>query len=375
MSKQICTIAHVQVIPKLSGAQLFSFEILKNTLADRKYIICSSSEIVDNKQKEDFIRQFNSIDVEIIWVKHLKRSIGLHDILVFPELYHIFKKYNFDIIHTNSTKPGFVARITARLAGIKKIIHTVHGIAFHKHTSFITRLLFYIIEIISLQFGHYNVTVNKFYLKYYKFFPWKKSISIYNGIDFTKLQNNQIHSRSEIVKLLFVGRLDKQKDPLTLIKAFYLCKKKHNEISLNIVGDGDLFDDCVNLVNALGLNDSVVMYGWSGSTSEFYNNSDIFISPSIFEAFGFTLTEAAYYKLPIIATNVEGIPEVVIDEKMGFLTEPKDINRISDKIIYLIENPEIAVNMGEYGHTYVTKNFPIEKMINQYNALYHTFED
>ncbi|MEQ5196998.1 glycosyltransferase, partial [Klebsiella pasteurii] len=173
---------------------------------------------------------------------------GFHDIFAFNELFKIFKKYQFDIVHTNSTKPGFIARISARLAGIKKIIHTVHGISFHKNTPFISRLLFYIVEIISLHFGHFNVTVNQFYLRYYKIFPSKKSFCIYNGLDFSKLDNNNKNIFYSNINLLFVGRLDKQKDPLTLINAFYLCHKRYNNLILHIVGDGELFDKCINLI-------------------------------------------------------------------------------------------------------------------------------
>ncbi|HEI9845846.1 glycosyltransferase family 4 protein [Morganella morganii] len=365
------SIAHIQVIPKLSGAQLFSLEILKNTNINERYIICSSSETTDKNQKNEFIRQFENIGVKIIWVKYLKRNIGIHDILAFWELYSICKKYKFDIVHTNSTKPGFIARISARIAGIKKIIHTVHGISFHRNCTLIVRLFFYMIEIISLQFGHYNITVNKYYLKYYRICPWKKSYSIYNGVDFKKL--NTIESKPKDLntfKILFVGRLDKQKDPLSLIHAVSLCYKKYKNISLDIIGDGYLFKECIELIKELNLTDIINIRGWCNTPSIYYQSSDIFISPSIFEAFGFTLTEAAYYKLPIIATNVEGIPEVVKDKKMGFLVNPRDINEIAEKIIYFIENPKILKEMGEYGHYYVTNNFPIAKMVRKYNMLY-----
>ncbi len=167
-------IAHVQVIPKLSGAQKFSLEIFKNVSNFEKYIICAEFEDETEEQRNDFVTHFKQANVNIIWCKNLKRKIGFHDIKSIIELYNIFRKYKFDVVHTNSTKPGIIARIAAKIAGVKKVIHTVHGISFHKEVNIFSRIIFYFLEIVALQFGNTNVTVNKNYLKYYKFMFWKK---------------------------------------------------------------------------------------------------------------------------------------------------------------------------------------------------------
>ncbi len=103
-----------------------------------------------------------------------------------------------------------------------------------------------------------------------------------------------------------------------LIKAYALLASKHPRVHLNIVGDGELRRACENLVSSLGITDQVTFHGWVEKPYAYYMNCDVFVCPSLYEAFGFTFIEAAYFKKPILASNVEGIPEVVIDKKMGF---------------------------------------------------------
>ncbi|HDX3413301.1 TPA: glycosyltransferase [Escherichia coli] len=75
-------------------------------------------------------------------------------------------------------------------------------------------------------------------------------------------------------------------------------------------------------------------------------------------------------KKPIIATSVEGIPEVVVDSKMGYLIKPGDFLDLSKRMTNLLESNSLCVAMGEYGHKYVTSNFDIEKCVEKYQAVY-----
>ncbi|CDH00889.1 glycosyltransferase family 4 protein [Xenorhabdus bovienii] len=363
-------VAHIQVIPKLSGVQNFSLHILSNLKNYDKYIICSDTEVVNEQQKKEFINQFENFGIKIIWLKHLKRAIGIHDILACYELWKIFKKYNFDIIHTNSTKPGIIGRIVAKLSGCKKIIHTVHGISFHKNEKFIKRILFYLLEIFSLQFGHINISVNKYYLKFYQLFFWKKTINIYNGIDFNRLNENIDITLKNKKNILFVGRLDTQKNPLGAILAFDELLKKDSDIYFDIVGDGDLRKDCEDLVHKLGIEKNVNFHGWSNTPVKFYLNSSLFFCPSLHEAFGFTFVEAAFFKLPIISSNVEGIPEVVINKKMGLLSEPYNYKQMAENIYSILNNSSLSEEMGNYGKQFVKENFQLSECIEKYSTIY-----
>lgn len=374
-------IVHVQVIPKLSGAQLFSLSLLSSLSSELydKYIIFSEDEDVTVQQKEEVVTRFSAAGVKIIWLKSLRRSIGVHDVKCLLELVSIFKKHCFDIVHTNSTKPGIIARIAARVAGIKKIIHTVHGIAYHDNIPLLKRVFFYLIEVISTPFGHYNICVNKFYLKYYRWLPFVRSMTIYNGLDFLSLsaksgisvpERNYDFTQRE-VKLLFVGRLDEQKDPLTLLQAFKLLStSRERRFKLSMVGDGELMEACKQYCIENNLIDDVTIHGWVSQPQSLYATSDIFVCPSIYEAFGFTFVEAAYYGLPIVATNVEGIPEVVIDNYMGHLVQSKSPEQLAFAILNIANNQKVYQVFAQNAHNSVVSRFSIENMIAGYKKIY-----
>ncbi|MGL9750643.1 MAG: hypothetical protein ACR5LC_03615 [Symbiopectobacterium sp.] len=111
---------HVQVIPKLSGVQQVSLDILSNLYGDYdQYVIFGGSY----EATPEFIARFESKGITVLFVKSLRREIGCLDINATCELFHLFKKYKFDIIHTNSTKPGIIARLSAKMAVCDYVIH------------------------------------------------------------------------------------------------------------------------------------------------------------------------------------------------------------------------------------------------------------
>lgn len=362
-------IAHVQVIPHLSGAQQVSFDILSslNNNSNDLYMICG--ELTESSK--DFIEAFSSINVKIIEVKNLKRDIGSHDIYAFSDLYSVFKKNNFDIVHTNSTKPAILARISARLAGCKKIVHTVHGIAFHTHVSILKRIFFYLIEIFSLYFGHKNISVNNYYRKFY---PLVKTITVYNGIDFSTFDRKCIQKDyKDKINFAFFARLDDQKNPLDFIYAVHLLDNKGildgKNIYFTLAGDGELKKECEQLIKQLDLESKIKMEGWISDKNAFLNTVDVICQPSKWEAFGLVFIEAAYFGIPAIATKVEGIPEVVIDGETGLLYDGGAME-LSLCILNLINNPSLIEKLGENARTRALKEFTKQKMIEKYHQVY-----
>lgn len=379
-------IAHVQVTPKLSGAQLFSLQIFKS-LPDEyyeKYLITSSKDGATPLQIQDLVNAYEACNVKVILLQSLKRKIGFYDIRCFKDMYRIFREHDFDIVHTNSTKPGIISRIAAFFAGVKKIIHTVHGISYHKFLSIHKRAFYYTIEVVAMCFGDYNVCVNKYYLKYYNWVLFKKSINIYNGYDFSALADDLcpkkfeatslVDGDSDDFKLLFVGRLDDQKDPMTLLHAFKLLMNQNSSekirFTLSIVGDGELYDACDEFCQVNNLYPAVTLHGWSSNPFPYYKASHLFVSPSIYEAFGFTFVEASYFGLPIVATNVEGIPEVVLDGQTGVLVQPKSPQAVADAIIKIASDKTVYTYLSRNSRSSVQSRFGLSSMVASYRKIY-----
>ncbi|MDU4289613.1 glycosyltransferase family 4 protein [Mixta calida] len=361
-------IAHVQVIPKMSGVQQVSLDIL-NGINDeniQKYVICGT--LCDDA----FTQAFNEAGVHIIPLPSIKREIGMHDIVCLFELIRLFKKEKFDIIHTNSTKPGIIARIAAKLAGIKKIIHTVHGIAFHKHVSLFHRFFYYVLENFATLFGDVNVTVNRCYVSFY---PFVKSKVIYNGVDFSKLNVTEFEPekrRENQIHFAFLARLDEQKNPLEFVEAVNILLKNYTgkaRLKFTLAGDGELSEECKVLIETYNLQDHIAMPGWIKDKDTFFNNVDVLCQPSKWEAFGLVFVEAAFYRIPAIARRVEGIPEVVLDGSTGILYS-EGAHQLAEKMNNYIENPESITVMGHNARINALEKFSKERMLKEYNALY-----
>ncbi|MBQ4834231.1 glycosyltransferase family 4 protein [Pseudoalteromonas sp. MMG010] len=360
-------IIHIQVVPQLSGVQQVSLDILKGLGPDfDKYILFGG-----RSEDDSFNKNFEEYGIKVIYVESLARNISLKDIKAFWDLYVFFKINDFDIVHTNSTKPGILARVAAKLAGIKQVYHTVHGIAFHQHEPRLKRFFYYSLEIISSLFGDLNITVNKYYLKYYPRL-FCKSQAVYNGVDFSKLTVQKRNS-SDCINIGFFARLDQQKDPLTFIHIVnHLLENKmlHHKVHFYLAGDGELREQCLDLIKRLNLNKTITYVGWVSNKSDFFNGIDILCQPSLWEAFGLNLAEAGYFSIPCVASNVEGIPEVVLHDKTGILCPAQNVKLFSEAIAKLVNDAEYRALLSAQAAKNVKVNFQQSTMVKHYKELY-----
>jgi len=364
-------IAHVQVLPILSGVQNISLEILSGLSSEKydKYLICS----LDVIESQVFKDKFENAGVTIIRLASLKRSIGLHDVKVCRDLYRLFKLHRFDIVHSHSTKPGIVARAMARVAGVKAVIHTVHGVAFHKNERLDKRIVFYGLEFFATFFGHYLTSVNAYYHRYYKFVKDENFRVIHNGVDIdVQLTARDVGAKDSVKNILFLSRLDKAKDPITLLKAVNLLAIRYQrcDFRLLVAGEGEYMAEALRYVENNNLAKCVDFLGWIEDKHAVYAQADIFCVPSIFEAFGLVFAEAGLHQLPTVATTVEGIPEVVIDGETGILVKPGDYELLAEKLNFLLDNPQERIRLGKNAKSHVINSFSRRRMVSDYEQLY-----
>ncbi|MEZ9512691.1 glycosyltransferase family 4 protein [Vibrio breoganii] len=372
MSK-VKKIIHVQVLPKMSGVQKVSFDILKNLPENYEKYILFGGELGRNEELE---KRFNDINVEVIYLDELRRDVGLHDLAAFKQLYYHFKTNKYDIVHTNSSKPAIIARIAAKLSGVNFVVHTIHGIAFHKYEKSIKRLVYWSAEYFSSLFGDKLISVNRGYLSYFPLI--KNKTVIYNAIE-ENVENEKSHLKdNNIFTVGFLSRLDTQKDPLTLLKAVKCIKDKgkyKNKIKFIFGGDGELKDECISYVNEFELEEYVTFIGWvsSDTKSSFYQSIDVFCLPSIYEAFGLVLLEAAQFSKTIIASNVEGIPEVVTDGETGLLFDAKNYELLASKILLLYNDPKLLTVLSNNASLELPKKFDFKSTIEAYIKVYDEY--
>lgn len=208
--------------------------------------------------------------------------------------------------------------------------------------------------------------------------PESKIFQLSNGIDFNYLQakkkkitKSQLGLSAEDFVIGAVGRVH---DKVKRFSSILMALEKINKptIKVLLIGDGPDLDDLRNLSCIKGISDQFITVGFREDTSSFYELMDCFCIPSANEGFGMVAAEAMFYKLPVIASNVGGLKNVVQDEITGILFQPNDINTLAISIIRLYEDNVLRKNMGEAGFLRTRSLFGISHYTEIIQHLYQT---
>ena len=377
MSKKI-KLLHVITHLPIGGAQdntLYTVELLNKDKYDISLSCNLNGELVSRAKKVKHLKLYD--------VPNLRREVSIiNDIRAFLYLYKLIKKENFTIIHTHSSKAGFLGRIAAMLNKTPIVIHTIHGFAFHDYMNSFKKNIFIYLEKLSAKWTHGLVTVsnlNKKKVVDLGIAPIEKLKNIYSGIDLTLFINEkndqfrkELNLDSNHILLGSVGRLSNQKDPITMIEAFCIVIKRFPNAHLTLVGDGELRDEILIKIDQLQLNGRVHLTGNKNDPWKIYHSLDLFIMSSIYEGLGRSITEALSCGVPVVCTSVEGVPEIVRDNKTGILVPPKDPGALATGIIKSLNDMDNARKMAEEGRKFVNENFDVKKMVDDIDKLYDT---
>lgn len=262
----------------------------------------------------------------------------------------VLRRIEPDIIHTNLFQPRVYTTLAKLFYKHSLLITQKHSIVNpQKHNIFI------LFEMISILLNKKVIAISesvKKSLTKFEFIPQNKILVLPNCIDYETYKKNSdrysIRNKNEIV-IGTVGRLEKVKGIKYLLLAMKIILAKFPHIRLEIIGDGSQSENLKKITEKLGISNSVKFFGKFTDVIPFYNKMDIFVLPSILEGFGIVLLEAMASGLPVVATNVDGIREVVIQGESGILIPPKNPDAIAKAVIQIIENPELFRNLVENG--------------------------
>jgi len=205
---------------------------------------------------------------------------------------------------------------------------------------------------------------------------------IYNGVDINKFKppDNKDKIKREFgfgnsKIVLYVGRLYCRKGLLTLLKASPLVLRKFRKVKFVISGKGLGNEESRlrNFARSLGVEENFSFIGYfpDEKLPRLYQAADIFVLPSIYENLPFALLEAMATALPVVTTTVGGIPEVVQDGKNGLLVNPLDFKTLAYKILYLLENPGFAIEIGLLARQTMEKKFNWKDIVKQVFEVYY----
>ena len=145
---------------------------------------------------------------------------------------------------------------------------------------------------------------------------------------------------------------------------------ENKNCKLVLVGDGSQKESLKIFAKSNNLDDSIVFTGWSTDVDKFYSVADAYVMTSIWESFGLVFLDAMRHKLPIVATNTQGIPEVVKDGVTGLLSPVNDPVAIFENLNKIAKDKELRKTLGEAGHERLNQEFSYDKFIREHLNLY-----
>lgn len=315
-------------------------------------------------------------------VRIVSRRFKFDPVCIY-RLCSIMKKENIDIVHTHCHKPNTTGRFAAKLAGVPVIIANEHNVDSWKSNWQLTLdkwLAAHSDKIIAV-----SEAVKSFYVKNANISADKFEV-VYNGVDLDFWQNN-IPAKEMIFKkkaelgllqgdkvIVAIGRLHPQKGHEYLLRAARKIIPRMKNLKFLIIGDGPMKESLESCSERLGIKENVVFTGKRDDVKDILYLSDISVVSSVREGFSNAVLEAMACGKPVVATDVGGNKEIIIDGKNGFIVSSRDEDALADRILTLAGNEELTIRMGLAAKETV-KSFSLSRMIHKTEKLYEELMD
>ncbi|HAM52391.1 MAG TPA: hypothetical protein DCP92_17475 [Nitrospiraceae bacterium] len=319
---------------------------------------------------DSMVEEVQAAGAHVMLMK-LNREDGL--VNLFKKLRHLFSELNPDIVHVQYIAPGLVPIVAAKVAGVKTVFATVHqpGRTYGWRAKFLLRTA---ARLCNAFFCNSRAVEESWFGNSAVLEPGtllckRKHYTIYNSIDLQEIGESVAGvNREELKRSLgisgkkvvgVVGRLREEKGQTVLLDAMVEVLKVIPEVMLVVVGNGPDREKLQQKAHSLGTADHVLWLGQRTPKEVFrlYAIMDIVAVPSLFEGFGLSAAEAMATGVPVVATRVDGLAEVVEDGTSGYLVHVGDSKELAGAITDLLLNPKKAKAMGQSGYGRVKENF------------------
>jgi glycosyltransferase involved in cell wall biosynthesis len=324
---------------------------------------------------------------KVFVVKNLVRDVSpLKDLKALGEIYSFLKKNRYDIVHTHTAKGGFIGRISARLAKVPIIIHTLHGTTFGDFLPFYRRKLYIALEKMAISKTDKIISVSRDLINKYigqKIGYPEKYTVIYSGIDTDRFyeagkipETEKIRLKKELgldpydITIVNISRLEPRKGHKYFLESASRIIERFPQVKFLIVGDGDYKEVLKKRADEFKLSSNLIFTGSRQDIEKVIAISDVSVLTSLWEGLPRVLIQSAAVGKPIVTFEVEGVREIVQNGINGFIVPSRDIETLTERIIFLLEDLEQARNMGIQGREIVGDAWNVENMVNRIDEVY-----
>jgi len=338
---------------------------------------------VEGKYEGNMLDLAAAKGVEPIIIPQLRRNVDpLGSLITLFKLYRLMRRERPHIVHTHTATAGLLGRLAAKLAGVPVILHTFHGHVLHGYFGPLQSKALVWMERLLARLSDRIVTVSEGQrqeLAAYGIAPLEKITVVPLGFELEELLACESH-RGELRRELgltdgnklvgIVARLVPIKNHHLFLQAAQVVAEAVPQARFLVVGDGELREELEVYARDLGLDEKAFFTGWRRDLPRLYADLDVVALTSINEGTPVSLIEALAAGVPVVATAVGGVPDVVVDGETGYLVEAGDVKGLAEAIIELLRNPERAKEMGSAGREAVYPRFATQTLIANVEGLY-----
>lgn len=325
--------------------------------------------------------QLETAGIRVIALPLRQRKNFFLDVITFGSLFSLLKLLKTerpDLVHVNSAKAGGLGAFAARLAGIPRIIFTAHGWEFNAPRSTISKIGIYFFSWLTIVLSHTTICVSEAIKKDVRWLPLvsNKLRVIHNGVaPAAYLSRAEARHRlaphlSASVWIGMISELHPTKRIEDAIRAFSLLVHEFADSALIVLGEGTERGCLEKLITELHLEKRVKLIGHVPDAPQYLRAFEVFVHSSQSEALAFAVLEAGLASLPVVATRVGGIPEIIASETHGILVPARNPEALAGALRELLRNPVAAEEMARRLHDRVRAEFSKEKMVAATLALY-----
>ncbi len=322
-----------------------------------------------------------SLHIRTIELPFRQHRTFIGDLLTFGSLFsliRIFRDEKPDVVHVNSAKAGGLGSLAARVAHVPRIVFTAHGWEFNAPRSTGAKMGIRFFSWLTLLLAHKTIAVSEAIAHDVQAWPFvkKRLTVIHHGIACSRhlaRERAQAALAPDITAAHWIGMVSElipTKCVGDAIIAFASVALRYPDTVLVVIGEGRDRAHLERLILEHDLDGRVILVGFKDHAASLLNAFDLFLHTSSSEALGYAILEAGCASLPVVATRVGGIPEIIIDDSVGRLVPPHNPALLAVVLDSLLADPKRAHHLGEALKTRITEEFSTEKMLARTFATY-----
>lgn len=357
------------------GAQKYVFDLATSLPKDHYEAIVAMG---GNGPLKEMLEKEN---IKTISIESLGRDISIiKDLRVIRELLSIYKKVQPDIIHLNSSKIGLLGSLSARRyrlsqvnCQLSKVVFTVHGWAFNEKRNFISRFIIWKMSVLTSWLCTNLIILSKKEEAQAQRFPFTSNAKIHlirNGLKDTSPLSKEasLQALGLNPNRKYVGTIS-ELHPNKGLDVLIRCAPALGA-DVVIIGEGEERVRLQALANTLHISEKIHFLGTQKQAGLYIKAFDVFTLTSRKEGLPYALLEAGIASVPAVASNVGGIPEIVIDGQTGILIEPENPRILLQAIETVLQDSAFGKHLGENARNHIQNNFSFEKTLSETQKIY-----